>query len=181
MDMTRFRIHIAFAVLCATLVANLGVLQWRLLQVRDTVSQVALAGADDSGPAPSQIHLARALALARAGRFEAAVQGYKQIVQTEQGAMRDVAQFDEANLMMREALKDGAQFAVDQLPLIEMAKQGYRDLLRRHPDDWDVRYNLERALWVAPEFDDAPAAIEDPADERERAITTMHGFSRDLP
>jgi hypothetical protein len=30
--------------------------------------------------------------------------------------------------------------------LVELAKQRYRDLLRAEPQDWDARYNLERAL-----------------------------------
>ncbi len=37
------------------------------------------------------------------------------------------------------------------LPMVELAKQRYRDLLRDTPGDWDARYNLERALRLAPE------------------------------
>ena len=36
-------------------------------------------------------------------------------------------------------------------PLLEMAKQRYRDLLLADPMDWQARYNLERALAAAPE------------------------------
>ena len=36
------------------------------------------------------------------------------------------------------------------VPLIELAKGIYRGLLREEPADWDLRYNLERAVRICP-------------------------------
>ena len=70
----------------------------------------------------------------------------------------------------------------DALPLIELAKQRYRDALRDRPDDWDARYNLERALWLAPEIETAQAAEEEEEQApRERVVTTLQGVRLDLP
>ena len=65
------------------------------------------------------------------------------------------------------------------LPLVELAKQSYRDLLRETPGDWDARYNLERALYLAPESEEDAAADEPPAPQ-EHAISTVRA-KRDLP
>ena len=179
--MTRARTHLVFGAISMVLVATRLGLQWRLGQIRQTEALIAAARADDTADASAEVKLARALALSRADRFEAAVQIYKDLIQTQRGPLRDVAEFNEANLLLRESLKNGADFAIDQLPLIEIAKQSYRNLLRRDANHWDARYNLDRALWLAPEFDEPPVSNEDASDQRERAITTMHGFSRDLP
>ena len=65
--------------------------------------------------------------------------------------------------------------------MIELAKQNYRQVLHEDPDDWDARYNLERALWLAPEFDIGADDIERPNGPRERAATTMQSSQGDLP
>jgi mxaK protein len=87
-----------------------------------------------------------------------------------------------ANLLLRQAqaLHD-AQRRGQVLAWVELAKEGYRELLRRHPEDWPARYNLERAQRLLPDPQDAD---EDPAAPRrgaERAATTMRGYSPGLP
>ncbi len=67
------------------------------------------------------------------------------------------------------------------LALIELAKENYRQVLRRDPDAWDARYNLERAQRLVPEpeqIDDAPPELNRNA---ERAATTMRAYSPGLP
>ena len=91
------------------------------------------------------------------------------------------ALYNAGNLHLREALKNGEGEAIRSLPLIELAKQHYRDLLRADPGRWDARYNLERALWLAPEADDAASADDARTTPRERAITTMRSDGGDLP
>ena len=67
------------------------------------------------------------------------------------------------------------------LALIELAKENYRQLLRRDPDAWDARYTLERAQRLVPEpeqVDDAPPELNRNA---ERAATTMSAYAPGLP
>ena len=71
--------------------------------------------------------------------------------------------------------------AFKSLPLIELAKQSYRDLLREDPNDWDARYNLERALWLAPEVEQVIADDAEPADKEENVATTLQHARIDLP
>lgn len=59
-------------------------------------------------------------------------------------------------------------------------KQQYREALRRDPGHWPSRYNLERALWLAPELPDGNATGAAP-EPSERAVTTMRGFTLGLP
>ena len=37
------------------------------------------------------------------------------------------------------------------VPLVELAKVAYRDLLQANPDHWGGKYNLERALQLSPD------------------------------
>ena len=69
----------------------------------------------------------------------------------------------------------------DTRPLVELAKQRYRDLLRAEPQEWDARYNLERALWLAPELEPPPPEDELPPEAKERTISTLPGARLDLP
>jgi mxaK protein len=67
------------------------------------------------------------------------------------------------------------------IPLLELAKEGYREVLRHDPGQWDARYNLERAQRLLPDPDES---LVEPADGRrdaERAVTTMRGYSPGLP
>ena len=48
--------------------------------------------------------------------------------------------------------------------------------------DNDTAYNLERALWLAPEIEQAAVAADDgPAPPKERVVTTLQGVRLDLP
>ena len=95
---------------------------------------------------------AHALALTRAGRYEAALAAHKALVQQERGPLRAAALYNLGNLHLRQALRHGPERAGEALPLVELAKQSYRDALRAEPGDWDARYNLERALSLALDY-----------------------------
>ncbi len=75
---------------------------------------------------------------------------------------------------MRDALEDGASEAFRSLPLIELAKQRYRDVLRNQPADWDARYNLSRALQLAPEIEQETRKKEEPP-KKEQSVSTLQG------
>jgi len=79
---------------------------------------------------------------------------------------------------LRQALAGGTR--ADAGPLVELAKQRYRDLLRAEPQDWDARYNLERALRVAPE--EQESAAEENNQPVERRSVSLRGMTPgDLP
>jgi mxaK protein len=67
------------------------------------------------------------------------------------------------------------------LPLIELAKEQYRELLRRDPQHWDARYNLERAQRLQPDPTDSAFDPTAAPQERERAATTMRAQTLGLP
>jgi mxaK protein len=66
------------------------------------------------------------------------------------------------------------------LPLLELAKQSYRNALRRDPSRWDVRYNLDRALWLAPELDEK-ITVSMPRNAEDRVMSTLQSTRADLP
>ncbi|MGV2480657.1 UNVERIFIED_CONTAM: MxaK protein, partial [Salmonella enterica subsp. enterica serovar Weltevreden] len=89
------------------------------------------------------------------------------------GALLQSVLYNLGNLHLREALQFGPESIGKSLPLAELAKSSYRELLRLNPQHWDAKYNLERALRLAPERE---SAIEEGAplpQNSERAVTTM--------
>jgi mxaK protein len=127
-----------------------------------------------------QARLAQALILAKAGKFAPALRTYKSLLDAGD-EVRLAALYDLGNLNMREALKNGPGEAQRALPLIELAKQSYRDALRSNPADWDARYNLERALWLSPEYDDPVMTQSAAPVHTEHATSTLQGAKIDLP
>jgi mxaK protein len=127
-----------------------------------------------------EARLARAVALSKVD-YDGALAGYKAIIQADRGDLRQIALYDLGNLHLRQALKTGLDDEAQSLPLTELAKQSYRDALRRDPADWDARYNLERALRVAPEEDDESGTDTGPPDPKERQRSTIADPRMDLP
>src|SRR5690606_28788400 len=120
---------------------------------------------------------ARALALEKAGKSELALKEYTNLASSERGEVRRRALYNLGNLYLRDSLSDGEAFR--SLALVELAKRNYRTLLREAPGDWDARYNLERALWLAPESEQE--FVDDEPPEREQAVSTLQGARMDLP
>jgi mxaK protein len=138
----------------------------------------ATAGAADRLPAEAR--LARAVALARVD-YDAALAAYKAIIQSNRADLRLIALYDLGNLHLHHAIQAGLADEAQSLPLTELAKQSYRDLLRRSPGDWDARYNLERSLRLAPEDEDANDEDTGPPDPREHERSTIADPRMDLP
>jgi mxaK protein len=146
----------------------------------------AASSAATSTPSPAalstvpQAQLAQAIALAKAGKFTTALKAYKALLDATD-EVRLPALYNLGNLNMREALENGQGEAQRALPLIELAKQSYRDDLRSNPADWDARYNLERALWLSPEYDDPILERNQAPVHSEHAMSTLQGAKIDLP
>ncbi|QQC67649.1 hypothetical protein [Paraburkholderia ginsengisoli] len=182
--MTRTLIHAVFATValgCAAFVAY----DWTRLQHAARVNQAIAAASVASGDphrsaaddAP-QILLARATALSKAGAYDAAARLYEGLIHEHPDDLGRTAMFDLGNMYLREGKGDGAGHGVKSLAMIGEAKARYRLLLRAAPDDWDARYNLERALWLAPE---TPTALEEPDVKEQHNVKVRDPESKDLP
>jgi mxaK protein len=136
------------------------------------------AGAADH--LPPEARLARAVALARLD-YDGALAAYKSIIQSNREDLHRIALYDLGNLNLRQAVQYGLADEAQSLPLTELAKQSYRDLLRRDPTDWDARYNLERALRLAPEEDADDSEDTAPPDPRQHERSTIADPRMDLP
>ena len=119
------------------------------------------------------------------GDYLRALTLYKQIGPDAPRELRIAARYNSANLHLREAMRmrdtDNPAAVAQSMPLLELAKIGYRDVLRDEPMHWDARYNLERALRLAPEADQHDDEAGPPPLNNERAATTMKGFTLGLP
>ena len=141
----------------------------------------AVAGVTASpGEASAEARVVHAVALAKVD-YDGALAAYKAIIQGRREDLRRIALYDLGNLHLRQALQVGLEDEGQSLPLLELAKQSYRDLLRRDPTDWDARYNLERALRLAPEDDDDADEDTGPPDQREHERSTIADPRMDLP
>jgi mxaK protein len=177
--MRRRSMHWVFAVAATTFAsaAGLQVLRFeRATHINAAIRSASVTSLDRSVP---EARVARAIVLSRAGDYEGALLAYKAVIQGDRADLQHLALYDLGNLHMRAAMKD-PQAPTDQvLPLIELAKQSYRDVLRETPDDWDARYNLERALYLAPETEE-DTADEGPPAPKEHSVSTNRA-KLDLP
>jgi mxaK protein len=164
------------ALACAICAAYQG---WQLHKSDRVNAAVAGARVTDFDAHVPQARFARALALSRAGEFDAAIKAYKSLIGEDQGELRSPALYNLGNLYMRNAFASQSQ-AAQSLPLVELAKQSYRTLLRIDPTNWDARYNLELALRIAPEVEREIEEKEEPP-EREQSVSTLQGARIDLP
>ena len=168
--MKRSQGHMIFAVVTAAF-ATVAAGEWLRLQ------HAAVVLTDPQAP---EAHLVRAVALANTD-YDGALAAYKAIIQANREDLRRIALYDLGNLHLHQALRAGLSDESQSLPLIELAKQSYRDLLRKDPTDWDARYNLERALRLAPEEDADTNEDDSPPDKREHERTTIADPRMDLP
>jgi mxaK protein len=178
--MRRRTVHAAFALaasVCGVMAIREGLQLREAERINTAITTAHISAAEAWVP---QARLALALSQARAGYFTAAFKTYKTLLD-ENNEIRLPALYNLGNLNMRAALKNGQGEAQRFIPLIELAKQSYRDALRSNPEDWDARYNLERALWLAPEYDDPMLERSQTPVRSEHAMSTLQGAKIDLP
>ncbi|MDP9929021.1 MxaK protein [Variovorax paradoxus] len=183
--MKRRTVHLVFGVMslcCAGIALERGLSLQRTEGLNAEIAHIAAAAvAKDASPAPvsapRELQLAQALALSKAGAHDAALKGYAALIQAgERDPIAQQALFNLGNMYLRQGMAQEA----GALPLFELGKQRLRDLLRASPQDWDARYNLERALRLAPEDHEAFSAEQQPAHEQRRV--RVPGFvAGDLP
>jgi mxaK protein len=131
--------------------------------------------------APAEARLALAWAVAQRGETTRAVALYREVAQARPD-LACTALYNAANALAREGERVIASGDwVGARPLLELAKETYREALRLDPGRWDVRYNLERALRIAPETGEAAEEPLPAGGESERSVTTMRAFTLGLP
>jgi len=189
--MKRSQVHSVFAILALTATTLIGVQQFqkhRLDSLADAISEIpesmeSLEEIDSdirSNPHPA-IQMALGSALAKSDNLAEAERILNPLANNPDDLETSTnAHYNLANAYLRSALNMGSQISSSSLPLVELAKQRYRDLLKDAPDHWQARYNLERALTMAPEGTDR----ED--DERIEPVKSVNvivpGFEKkDLP
>ncbi|MFM2118630.1 MAG: hypothetical protein RL722_98 [Pseudomonadota bacterium] len=144
-------------------------------------SEASAAGAGTpawlSDGSPPVWRYAQGVRLAEAGDVDAALARWRSVHDDPLVGLR--ARYNGANLLLREALRlEQGATPGQALVLMELAKEGYRAVLRRDPGFGPARYNLEQLMARQPE---AEAVTGEPPAPAERAATTMRSISRGLP
>lgn len=170
------RVILGLAALLSVAIALEAALLWR----DKGRNALITAGTPPADTAVPELRFAQAHAQAASGADEAALNGYRGL--QSDPVLGAAARFNSANLLLRQALelRAGPQPA-QALPLIELAKEQYRALLRQDPQHWDARYNLERAQRLLPDPQDDEFEPTAAPRERERAATTMRAQTLGLP
>lgn len=185
--MRRRSVHLAFGsavLICAALAGYEGLRLREASRVNEAIVRASTSTRADAAALPGDLpeaQFAQAIVLARQGKYDAALERYKVVSRSSRADLATDALYNAANLHLGEALKEeGPDTAIRMLPLIELAKQSYRSALRRDPQRWDARYNLERALWMAPERDES-LSLSLPRNTEERVMSTLRSTRGDLP
>jgi len=177
---SRRRTHLVLGLLAALAIAAAidGAHAWRQYRWNEAITSGSLPAEGES--VPPQVRFARAWAQAESGAGEQALHLYRSLDGDSDLGL--AARYNSANLLMRQAVvvRAGAEPG-KAIALIELAKETYRDVLRVDPQNWDARYNLERAQRLLPDPDEMDAAPPENRRDAERAATTMRGFSPGLP
>jgi mxaK protein len=179
--MKRRRLHLLFGVTALAFALLAGYHGIRLQRAEHINRAIASSSAKELDSSLPEAVLARAVVLTGAREYEAAVKTYKALIRGERTNMRRIALYNLGNLYMHQALQGGSDVAPESLPLVELAKQSYRDLLREYPDDWDARYNLERTLWLTPEVAEEGNDESRPTHWQRRTVRARPDFRLELP
>lgn len=126
------------------------------------------------------VELAVANALSSGNNLEQAELAFNDLIRKHEfDELGQAAQFNLANAYLRQGIKL-ANASTQSMSMLELAKQRYRDLLRGAPTHWNARYNLERALLLAPET--ADTALDEKNEPIKRVRVIVPGFEKqDLP
>ena len=185
---TRSRTRWVLALLALLVLATVfdAAVLWRAAQTNALIASGQTIA--DAPGQPPELRFAQAHALAQAmvqspaasGARESALNRYRAL--QSDARLGAAARFNSANLLVRQAIEVRASAQPGQaIALLELAKEYYRDVLREDPAHWDARYNLERAQRLLPDPDEEDAVPTGQERNRERAVTTMRGYSPGLP
>lgn len=164
-------------VLLAALLIAIALQQaWRLARAMQ-YNNAFTAAPTTSLDAPASTLFVRAHAAAAQARTQEALNGYQ--AASRDAAYAVAAPYNSGNIHLREALALQARGELQDNPQpAELAKRHLRAALRADPSHWPSKYNLERALHLAPEGGDDGVVSGHAAD---RAVTSLRGFTLGLP
>ena len=157
--MNRLSVHSVFFIVVIVL-ASYIIWQFQTLNNQIKLNDALAAipnSVSASDPIPAmiessdQVRLAWANALSAGGELDAAEKLYAELInRLPEDDIGNAAEYNLGNTYLREGtnMKNSGN---RRRALLGLAKERYRDLLKRTPEDWDARYNLERALRLAPE------------------------------
>ncbi|HID82087.1 MAG TPA: hypothetical protein EYH06_13345 [Chromatiales bacterium] len=124
---------------------------------------------------------ARAWMLHQKGEFGQALKAYSEIEIQGSGDFKRSIRFNLADLYMQQASLAGRKGEQDiATPLIEMAKHHYRQILREDSHYYQAKYNLETALKILPDLDEAEFP-DDVMPERSPESAGSVEIDRELP
>ncbi|MCI0655040.1 MAG: tetratricopeptide repeat protein [Methylococcaceae bacterium] len=172
------------AFLSAALIWQLNQLNDRRVQ-NDTLRSL-LAGRDISPDsivhAPPEVRLARALYLHKKHRYEDALATIDIILDEGDPRFRAKVHYNLGNIYLSQAMEMVENFDIAQaVPLVELAKDSYRQALRIDSGYWDAKYNLEAAMRLVPEIERLDMDRKDEKARKDAPWTTVPGFPRGLP
>ena len=182
--------HLAFSLLFASIAGALAWQAWQLHSTEELITELAavpdtLTPDELASLQPDDEHPAVLLALGSAlakGHHMAEAEALldSMISNTNDQQTRIGAQYNLANLYLSAALNSNDPVSSRTRPMVELAKQRYRDLLAEVPEYWPARYNLESALRLTPEGSDR--ADDEPIDPVKSVNVIVPGFEKkDLP
>ncbi|BCX82488.1 mxaK protein [Methylomarinovum caldicuralii] len=144
--------------------------------------------AEGQGHAPDAdasplLRLAWANHLVQRGRYEEALTIYSDLLESASAGLMPWIHYNLGNLYLRRAREQVEKTAFDEaIPLVALARGAYRRALRRKPDLWAARYNLEAAIRLLPEIERIEAKTKEGKEPAEEALwTRVPGFPRGLP
>lgn len=172
-------LHGALALLTAGSVVAFGWHAWQWREARAANDRLVRAASAAAVPAGAEEQLAWASAVAGRGRFDAAVKVLRDLAQ-RRADLRPTALYNLGTLYLEQAQRRAGPQG-EALPLVELGKQPLRELLRLRPDDWAARYQLERALRLAPEADEVARDEAAPDIPKERTMSTGPAVRIELP
>ena len=179
---------VVLAAALAASVAALGLLTWRLHDVRrDNDIIAALKAGDDIAIDPrtasDEVLLARSeFLLARDRRDEAQV-----LLDASSGMsdpkLRSRLVYNHANARIRDAIAAVERGDTDKaIPLTRLAKDEYRLALRLDPAAWDIKFNYDVAMRIVRDFPGYESDGEEPPpDAPTKLWTDLPGVPKGLP
>jgi len=188
--MKRISIHQLFSLSALAIAITAATLGWhlhKLQALKEVLAQVpATMNKHSDFLVPDKfsnhplVTLAIGNALSAGGELQLAERSFNSLIREHSHTQSGMdARFNLGNAYLRQGM-DELTPANQRGPMLQLAKQRYRDLLQLAPQHWPARYNLERALRLAPELASESAA--EPIDPVKRVQVIVPGFRKqDLP